>query len=105
MTQSLSSDAELRAAFHVFDIDGNGLIDSEELRLTMSRLGNGLIDSEELRLTMSRLGENVSETDVDAMIRAVDRNNDGKVDYEGLSSTLQLSLSPGWLQEVSRAKR
>ena len=68
MTQSLSSDAELRAAFHVFDIDGNGLIDSQELRLTMSRLG-----------------ENVSETDVDAMIRAVDRNNDGKVDYEGLS--------------------
>ena len=34
---------------------------------------------------MSRLGEQLSESDVEAMIRAVDRNDDGKVDYEGLS--------------------
>jgi len=64
---SLNSEAEMRAAFRVFDLDGNGLIDSDELRLTMSRL----------------LGEAVSQQDVDAMIRAVDTNNDGKVDYEG----------------------
>jgi len=63
---SLSSEDEIRAAFHVFDIDGNGLIDSDELRLTMSRFG-----------------EHVTQSDVDVMIRAVDRNDDGKVDYEG----------------------
>ena len=72
VTQSLSSEAEMRASFHVFDIDGDGLIDSDELRLTMSRLG-----------------EHVSQSDVDAMIRAVDRNNDGKVDYEGFCCVLQ----------------
>jgi len=63
---TLNSEEEMRAAFKVFDLDGNGLIDSEELRLTMSRLG-----------------EAVTDADVDAMIRAVDRNQDGKVDYEG----------------------
>ena len=66
---ALSSEDEMRAAFRVFDLDGNGLIDSEELRLTMSQLG-----------------ETVTEADVNAMIRAVDQNNDGKVDYEGGSA-------------------
>lgn len=63
---TLSSEDEMRAAFRVFDLDGNGLIDSEELQLTMSQLG-----------------EQLTASDVSAMIRAVDRNNDGKVDYEG----------------------
>ena len=66
---TLTSEDEMRAAFRVFDLDGNGLIDSDELRLTMSQLG-----------------EAVTQQDVDAMIRAVDKNNDGKVDYEGPSS-------------------
>ena len=67
----LSSEDEMRAAFRVFDLDNNGLIDSDELRLTMSRLG-----------------EVVTDADVGAMIRAVDRNNDGKVDYEGITVNL-----------------
>ncbi len=56
----------MRQAFKVFDIDGNGLIDATELRLTMKNLG-----------------ENLSESDVKAMIRTADKNGDGKIDYEG----------------------
>lgn len=57
---------ELRQAFKVFDIDGNGTIDEKELRATMKKLG-----------------EQLSDDDVRAMIKAADRNDDGKVDYEG----------------------
>ena len=64
-------DYELRqavCALQVFDINRDGLIDQREL-LT----------------TMKCLGEEVSNEDVLAMIRAADKNNDGKIDYEGLS--------------------
>ena len=42
-----------------------------------------MIDANELRLTMKNLGENLTEDDVKAMIRAADKNGDGKIDYEG----------------------
>ena len=56
----------MRAAFKVFDIDGNGFIDAQELRQTMHDLG-----------------EELSERDISAMIRSADKNGDGKIDYEG----------------------
>jgi calmodulin len=56
---------EMRQAFRVFDIDGNGLIDAHELKLTMLNLG-----------------ENLSDRDVKQMIKLADRNGDGKIDYE-----------------------
>jgi len=58
---------EMRQAFRVFDRDGNGVIDEKELRTTMKNLG-----------------ENLSKNDVKAMIKAADKNGDGKIDYEGL---------------------
>lgn len=61
-------EAEVLQAFRVFDIDGDGLIDAQELKLTMTNLGEALTD-----------------TDIRAMIRAADRNDDGKIDFEGLS--------------------
>ena len=65
---------EMRQAFKVFDKDGNGLIDSKELRETMKALG-----------------EKLSKADVKAMIKAADENGDGKIDYEGLISYIQIS--------------
>ena len=47
------------------------------------RDGNGLIDKSELKATMKSLGENLSDKDIKAMIRAADKNGDGKIDYEG----------------------
>lgn len=32
---------------------------------------------------MKSLGENLSDKDIKAMIRAADKNGDGKIDYEG----------------------
>jgi len=57
---------EMRQAFRVFDIDGNGVIDEHELRTTMLNLG-----------------EDLSDADVKQMIKLADRNGDGKIDYEG----------------------
>ena len=57
---------EMRQAFRVFDIDGNGLIDENELKITMFNLG-----------------EKLSDHDVKQMIKLADRNGDGKIDYEG----------------------
>jgi EF-hand domain pair len=58
---------EMRQAFRVFDIDGNGIIDANELKITMFNLG-----------------ENLSDREVKQMIRLADRNGDGKIDYEGM---------------------
>lgn len=59
-------EAEVRQAFAIFDIDGDGLIDVEELRLTMINLG-----------------EELSDDDIKAMMLAADTNGDGKVDFQG----------------------
>lgn len=58
--------SEIRQAFRVFDIDGDGLIDADELRQTMANLG-----------------ETLSDADVRAMIKEADKNGDGKVDFDG----------------------
>jgi len=60
-----SQEDEMRQAFKVFDIDGNGFIDANELKLTMQNLG-----------------EKLTEFDVKAMIREADMNGDGNIDYE-----------------------
>lgn len=56
---------ELVDAFRVFDRDGSGLINADELRHVMTNLGEKLTDEE--------LAEMLGEADVD---------DDGKVDYE-----------------------
>jgi len=60
-----SEDAEARQAFAVFDRDGDGLIDLNELRQTMRDLG-----------------EELSDADLQAMMIAADTNRDGKVDFQ-----------------------
>ncbi|KAM6904396.1 calcium-binding protein 5b [Xenentodon cancila] len=57
---------ELKDAFKEFDIDGDGSITSEELRLAMVKL----------------LGEHTSKKEIDSVVREVDNNGDGKVDFE-----------------------
>ena len=39
--------------------------------------GNGLIDRDELRTVMQQLGEKLSEDDIDEMIEDADKNGDG----------------------------
>ena len=59
------SDAVMREAFKQFDVDGNGVITADELRIAMTTLG-----------------EPLCKEDVDEMIAEADVNGDGVVDYE-----------------------
>ena len=81
-------DREMRQAFKVFDIDGDGLIDAQELKLTMRNLG-----------------ENLTDEDIGAMIRAADRNHDGKIDFDGTSTrcfvVLFGTVGVGWREAAS----
>ena len=65
--RSRPGEEHVRTAFMVFDIDGNGLIDARELRETLQSFGEAL-----------------SEEDIESMIRLVDKNGDGQIDYEGM---------------------
>lgn len=65
----------LREAFKMFDRDGNGYIDADELRLCMMNLGE--------KLTLE---------EVEEMIREVDVDFDGRMNYEGKDIN-QLKLS------------
>ena len=57
---------EIREAFRVFDLNGDGYITSKELGLMMSNLG-----------------EQLSAQEVEDMIREADSDGDGRVSYEG----------------------
>ena len=59
------AEQEIRAAFRVFDKDGNGFISAEELMHVMNSLG-----------------EKLTEEEVDMMMREADVDGDGQVDYE-----------------------
>ncbi|RCH96684.1 hypothetical protein CU098_002856, partial [Rhizopus stolonifer] len=56
---------DLQEAFKVFDADGNGVIDREELHKVMSSLN-----------------ETLTEEELDAMIKEADSNGDGKISFE-----------------------
>eukprot|EP01106_Pelomyxa_sp_JSP_P016195 TRINITY_DN58_c0_g1_i6.p2 TRINITY_DN58_c0_g1~~TRINITY_DN58_c0_g1_i6.p2 ORF type:complete len:115 (-),score=37.91 TRINITY_DN58_c0_g1_i6:153-497(-) len=58
------ADAELRAAFDVFDLNHDGFITGEELKKGMATLG-----------------ETVTTEEVRHMILDADLNNDGKIDF------------------------
>ena len=61
----VDAETELRQAFKVFDRDGSGSIDTEELRHVMKSLGEDLTDEQ-----------------IDEMIREADKDGDGTVDCE-----------------------
>ncbi len=58
--------AELEEAFRMFDKDGNGLVDKEEIKNVLSSCGQPISDAE-----------------VDDIMKQGDTNNDGFLNYEG----------------------
>ena len=62
-TRAVDFEAEMRSAFKVFDADGSGTISAEEIRRIMSSFG-----------------ENLSDEELNSMIREVDKNGDGTID-------------------------
>lgn len=63
--KSKNSEDELKEAFRVFDKDGSGYIEWEELKYVMQGTGEPLTDEE-----------------VTAMMQEADKDGDGRIDYE-----------------------
>lgn len=59
-------ESSIRAAFKIFDRDGNGSIDAKELKYAMQNLG-----------------EKLTEKELQDMMREADVDGDGKINYEG----------------------
>jgi len=59
------SSGDMRETFDEFDEDGNGMISQDELKRAIERLGD----------------EDVDDAFVGSMIRSVDRNRDGQIDF------------------------
>lgn len=66
-----SDEDKTKETFKVFDMDGNGYIDRQELRYIMKRLG-----------------ENLGDDDIQEMFRIADINGDGLIDYEEFTKLL-----------------
>jgi len=64
-TKDVDFEAEMKSAFKVFDMDNSGTISLEELRKVMKSFG-----------------EILTEDELDSMIKEVDKNGDGTIDYE-----------------------
>lgn len=65
------AEADLKAAFMVFDRDRNGYITRDELKSAMQVMG-----------------ETLSERDLDELLRTTDHDRDGKINYEEFIKTL-----------------
>eukprot|EP00168_Porphyra_purpurea_P018874 TRINITY_DN7236_c0_g1_i10.p5 TRINITY_DN7236_c0_g1~~TRINITY_DN7236_c0_g1_i10.p5 ORF type:complete len:102 (-),score=46.03 TRINITY_DN7236_c0_g1_i10:187-492(-) len=93
---------ELQQMINEVDADGNGKIDFAEFVTLMARKmnntdkdseifeafkvfdkdGSGKIDATELRNIMMSLGENLSDEEVNQMIKEADLNGDGEIDFD-----------------------
>lgn len=96
------SEEELKSMIEDVDTDKSGTIDFQEFLGLMAwkmkesgieeelieafkvfdRDGNGLISAHELRFVMSSSKEELTEEDIEEMIREADENGDGYIDYE-----------------------
>ncbi|KAF9169257.1 hypothetical protein BGX20_010547 [Mortierella sp. AD010] len=88
------TEVELQEMINQIDVDGNGIIDFSEFLTMMSQKmgstdteeeiweafksfdkdGNGYISPDELRQVMTSLGEQLTDTEIEEMIREADEN-------------------------------
>ena len=67
VSQRVDYDEELRNAFCLFDKDGSGYISSSELKAAMNNFD-----------------ENLTDEEIEEMIREADLDGDGEISFEGL---------------------
>eukprot|EP01083_Nonionella_stella_P050551 134448_1 len=72
--QKMTYEDELKQAFQIFDGDGSGTIDADELSTIMEALG-----------------EKLSKADVEFMIKSIDINSDGQIDFKEFKKMMQLA--------------
>ncbi|XP_062214631.1 calmodulin-like protein 4 isoform X4 [Phragmites australis] len=106
VTRSLDldpSDQELNDMMSEVDTDGNGIIDFQEFLSLIARKmkdgdgdeeelkeafevldkdKNGFISPTELRMVMTNLGEQMTDEEVEQMIKEADTDGDGQVNYD-----------------------
>jgi calmodulin len=71
-----NTEEEMREVFHLFDEDNSGSISSSELRHLLKTLGGGL-----------------SQGDVNEIVKAIDINGDGEIDYEEFITAMKSDSS------------
>jgi len=70
---------ELKDAFQVFDKQGTGMISVHDLKLSLTTLGERLADEE-----------------LDELIREVDQDGEGMVNYQGVAYYNVITSTTGW---------
>lgn len=75
MMKNADSEADLVEAFRVFDKDGNGFISAAEARQVMSNLG-----------------ENLPEEEIDEIIREIDPEGEGQINYANFVKTMMAPI-------------
>eukprot|EP01084_Bolivina_argentea_P153184 267117_1 len=75
--RKMTFEDELKQAFQVFDGDGNGEIDADELSTIMNALG-----------------ETLTKRDIEFMIKSIDLNSDGAIDFKEFKKMMQLAPIP-----------
>lgn len=87
------NDELLNEAFRIFDKDGDGLIDELELRAVMSNLGNFSSSLCQFALTNDDiLGEQLTDDEINDMIREADLDGNRHVDYAEFSALVRRLL-------------
>ena len=65
--ENTDSGEEIREAFRVFDMDRSGFVQVEEMRFVMRNIGAQL-----------------TEEEIEEMLREADQDQDGRISYEGI---------------------
>ncbi|KAL2270086.1 hypothetical protein VTJ83DRAFT_2270 [Remersonia thermophila] len=101
--------SELRDLVNEADLNNDGVISFEEFLALMSHSaneqdaeqellnafktfdkdGSGTISTEELRSVLKSLGENLTDAELDEMIKLADHNGDGQIDYAEFANIMK----------------
>lgn len=75
---------------------GQGEVDSVSCSVPPSqRNADGYIDAEELAEIFRASGEHVTDEEIESLMKDGDKNNDGRIDFDGESQLVLLALWVG----------
>lgn len=72
----------------------------QEIMLILFRNGDGYIDLDELKNMLESTGESITEDDIEELMKDGDKNNDGKIDYDGMLQNATLTFNKCWLYRI-----